>query len=551
MLLFSSLLAKRIFWAISLALLCLSLFFRFYAINVPNFFVFDEGYYLMFNYKFVHALSTHLPTSFLQFWQAFGTLIKVSLGTGKPIWFVLVDGRAFWGAGDHWAYPRLVSAVAGFLTLIATYFFAKKFSGSKSTALVTTVILSILPSHMFYSRLALQEAVSGVFFITGFYFYLFPRNFGLRTAVSALLLFFAYLSNYRLIIIPGIIALMEIYQYFTDKEKIGAQELLRKFVWFSLMFASGVLFAGIADKAQNMNLIFAWSFYQSTLAVKHDEPLNFLSYPYYLFALESILLGLLFFGNVLFLRLKDWKKAFPFLLALLMMIIFSITSDRAARYICVVLPFISLAVAILIVYLYDQQKNFIPQWLIVIVTVLLVVSLLPKTIMIATARSDYQSSIEFLNTVDPGAKILSTQSWTQILFAKHPDDIFPAPTGYRRLVDEYRKGYRYLIIDPQAYISYTQNGEKFNLQLKGCLGLVDRKMTPAKVFPHFNATILERVVFEHNENLWQSIMFLRHNAQHLGSLRIYAIKPYIDAVLRSQNKVSTIQTINDKDFVSE
>lgn len=518
---------------------------RIYMINEPNFFVFDEGYYLKFNFtRFVFPLSAHPPQNISEFFQAVWNLIRVSLGTGKPIWFVIVDSRAFWGGARDWAFPRLVSSAAGLLTLAVTYVFARKFTGSKMTALLSTGILAVMPGHVFYSRLAIQEAVSGLFFLSGLYFYLFSRNLSVRSLTGSLLLFFAYLSNYRLIILPGVVALVEMYLYFTSADKIPLGGPVRKFIWFTVLFAAGVIIAGVADKAQNMNLIFAWSYYQSTLAQKHEDWFNFLSYPYYMFYLESIVLGLLFFGNALFLKLRDWKRACPFLITMVFMLVFSVTSDRAARYMCVALPFVAISCATLIVYVLKEKKDLIPQWFTVLSAIILCGSLIPKAVQIAEAKSDYKSSFEFLRKADPGAKILSTQPWIQGLFAGRESDVFPAPTGYRRLMDDYLKGYHYLIIDPQAYISYTQSGEKFDMTLKDCLGLISSKLRPVKVFEHFNRAILERVVFEHNENLWKSITFLNHSGRPLGSLRIYPVKPYAEAILKQRSRLN--QNTNER-----
>src|SRR5205085_9874761 len=114
----------------------------------------------------------------------------------------------------------------------------------------------------------------------------------------------------------------------------------------------------------------------------------------------------------------------------------------------------------------------------------------------AFARSDYKSSIDFLRSKDPGAKFLSTQWWVQKLFVANENDVMPSPYGFRRLLTWHIQGYRYLIIDPQAYISSPERGRKFETTLKGATGFFNAKMEPIKVFPHFSPVMLERVVFE-------------------------------------------------------
>ena len=516
----------------ALSVIAFGIFLRLYAVTEPNFFVFDEGYYLKFNYRFVHAVDVRPPRSVGEFLKAASVLVSLSLGTGKPLWFLLVDARTFWGAAQQWYFPRVVSCLCGILTLVVSYLFAKKFYRSQAAALLTGVILSLLPSHIFYSRLALQEAMSGLFFLSGLYFYFFPQRFGGRAFISAICLTCSYLTNCRLIFIPFVIACIELFCYFVDREGKTWRDSLRKYMWHTLVFISLVLIIGSMDRGQNMRTIYAWTMHQSSLAKEHVDWFNFFSYPYYLFQLEGWLVGILFFANLYFVIRKQWYAGFPFLLFGLLMAIFSLTSDRAARYVCVGLPFLCMAVAGVIAYIFREEKERIPQKAVVVTTVLLLLSLLSKSLPIAFAKSDYKSSAAFLQRVDPNAKILSTQPWIQKLFVQNDDIVEEAPYGYRRLLERYVNGYRYLIIDPQSYISFTESGSKFDLKLKGALGLFDLQMRPVRVFSHFNAVILERFVFEHNESLKDSIAFLKQNRRRAGSLRIYDIKAYVDAMVK-------------------
>ncbi len=518
------------------AVIVFGIFLRFQSILTPNFFIFDEGYYLKFNYRFLSAVAAHPPADIGEWARAFWTLIRVSLGTGKPLWFVLIDGRVLWGGIHFWAFPRLVSAVVGIAALYATYRFTEKFSKSKMTALLTVAILSVLPSHVFYSRLALQEALSGLFFLGGIYFYLYPQRFGPRTFLSAALLNCAYLTNYRLIFIPFAIACVEIFCCFFSGEKKSIKEAVRKYFWNTLVFVALVLLIGCMDQGQNMRTIYAWTMHQSSLAEGHRAWFNFLSYPYYLFRLESLLFGALFFANLYFVVRKEWQKSFPFLFALLLMAIFSLTSDRAARYICVGLPFMCMAVASMIMFCLKEKTGKIPPTVSCVVTVLLIFSFFSKSVPIAFAQSDYRTAINLLKRGDPEAKVLSTQPWVQKLFVRSDADVQEASHAFKRVVEWYLKGYRYLILDPQAYISFTESGIKFDPRLKGPLGVFDKTIKPIRTFPHFNAVVLERFVFEHNENLWDSVMFLRHNREHLGSLRIYDMKEYAESMIRQLAK---------------
>jgi hypothetical protein len=545
-------------WGIggAIVILAVGVFMRFYAIARPQFFLFDEGYYLNFNYKFVEAASAFTPKNFSEWWQMFLAFLKVCLGTGKVLWFVLVDARVFVGAAHAWHFPRIVSSVAGMVTILLTYFFAKRFYQSRSTAVLSVLFLAILPSHIFYSRLALQEAISGLFFLLGFYFYLFPQRLSYRTFLSAIFFSCAYFTNYRLILIPFLIAFTEVFwcsiptfgTTAPDKNKIV--EAFRKCLWHTLIFFLLVFFIGGLDNGRNIKVTFGWMFHQTDLAQKHVDWLGFLSYPYYLCRLEGWLLGILFFANGYLVMRKQWRESFPFLLVLCLMGIFSLTSEKGARYLCVGLPFVTMAVAYLLNFIFKERTGKISQGVGSAVVILLVISLLFKAWGLVFVRWDYQASIDFLKQRDPQAKILSTQPWAQNLLVENKDDVEAAPHGCKRLLMWYLQGYRYLIIDPQAYVSYGAENKKFNLELKGCLGLINSRLRPIKIFPHFNLAILERIVFEHNEQLAQSISFLSQSEEKkLGTLRIYDLNDYAYAVMKQSSAISSQE--QDQDLGTE
>ncbi len=526
-----------------------SLFLRFYALAEPSFFLFDEGYYLNFTYdKLTHPLALYPPKNLQEFAQALWALVRVALGTGKVFWFMLVDARAFFGATEMWSFPRFVSAVAGILTLIVNYAFVKRFYQSQRLAILSTVILSILPSHIFYSRLALQDAVSCLFFLLGFYFYFYHRRFGIPVFLSSLAFAFAYFSNYRLIFIPLLILLVEIYRCLISKEPNKIIESFRRYLWHTLIFFLAVFIVAGMDRGQNRDLIFPWMMYQAQLAKSPKEWMDFFSYPYYLFRLESVILGFLFFANIYFVIGKQWQKAFPFLFAILLMAIFSMTSDQGARYMCVGLPFVSLAAALLIDEFFQKKGKFAPG-LSLAVVVVLILSFLPKAAGVALTHSDYKNSVDFLKTLEPRPKILSTQNWVQNLFTASRNDVKQAPYGYKRTAEGYLKGYHYLIIDPQAYICCTESKKRFDLPLKGALGLIESRQRPIKTFPHFSPLILERVVFEHNENLRQSIKFLAQNKdKQFGSLRIYALQDSMGLMMQAIQRQSAPRKVNKERF---
>jgi len=514
---------KKVLPTVTILLIFIGLFLRFMNIKQDHFIFYDEGYYLNYNLTIVDTINNHPLKNFYDFRQALYALLRFSLNTGKTLWFLIVDSRAFWGAMESWYLPRVISALAGSLTLFVMYIFARRFYNSTWIGLLSVGLLSVLPSHIFYSRLALQEALSTLFFLLGFYFYFFPKKFCYRTFISAFFFICVFFTNYRLIIIPVFVALVEVIWWITDKELPN----FRKYFWHTLIFFFIILMVGCIDEGQNMRVIFSWMFHQVDLAKGKFDLFNLISYPYYIFKLESIFFGLLFFANIYYLNRHEWHKAFPFLLICCMIAIFSTVGERAARYLCVGLPFIVMSVSSVIVDFWNLKNHRQWRWGMTLLIFLTFVTLLQKSYVIANSRTDYKTAMDYVLRVDPHTKVLSTQSWVQNLYSAERNDVKEIPHAFSRLLDLYAQGYRYLIVGPQAYVSFTESNVKFEPPLEGYLGFITSRVKPVKIYSHFNDAILERFVFEHNENLMKSLDFLNSKDKQYGALRVYDIKKCI------------------------
>jgi len=524
---------KKIIATIVVALALAGVFLRFQNITGNDFILYDEGYYLNHNRKFVKMIETHRPYDFKEFWKAFYVLLRFSLATGKALWFLFVDARVFFGGLKAWFFPRVVSACAGSISLVFIYLFAKRFYDSKFVGFLSVVFLAFLPSHIFYSRVAIQEAVSTMFFLLGFYFYLFPKRFSRRTFISSFFFVCAFFTNYRLIILPALVGFTELYMWLATKEKPG----FRKYMWNTLIFFFLIFLIGNIDEAQNTVITFAWMFHQANLAKGVGfSPINLLSYPYYLFRLESIFFGLGFFANIYFVIKKEWWKAFPFVLVFLMMGIFSFAGDRGVRYLCVGMPFMIMSFSALITHLFVQKED--RRWRIglTLFALFAFVTMSLTSFMVSRFKSDYRTATEYLVLGDKNVKIMSSQNWVQNLYVDYKHNVIPLPYGFTGLLEGYSKGYRYLVIDPQAYVSYTLSGNKFDPHLRGYLGFIVSEVKPIKTFPHFTGPLLERFVLEHNENLENSIKFLNTKDQGLGLLRIYDVRECLQAMAKRVGK---------------
>jgi len=503
--------------------------FRFYQIAQSDFIFYDEGYYLNDDRReYVDFIARHFPHSLKDWVRAIYGDLQISLGSGKPLWLFLTNLRVFIGQKESWFFPRILSAIAGCLTLLMIYIFARRYYNSAKIAVASVVLLAILPSHVFYSRLALQEALSTLFFLIGIYFYVFPRTLHPRTFLSAAFLMLAYFTNYRLIVLPALIAFCELYTSFSLKERPD----FRKYFWHTLTFGTLIILVACIDKGQHITVILPWMMSQTTRA--QQDPFhwyNFLSYPYFTFRLESILFGILFWGNIYNIIRKKWNVLFPFFLVCVQMLIFSLPEEKGARYICVVLPFIVMAAGALAVKLFEERQDQVSRIFLSGFVVLTIGTLLVKSLGIVRFKSDYRRATEYIMRDNQYVKMVSSQKWVMNLYTPAVEQVRELPHSLYYLLSFYGHGFKYLVIDPQAYVSWTKGGARFYPELEDYLGYVTQIVKPAKIFPHLNRVMLERFVFEHNENLKRSIDFLALDKAEMGAIRIYEIEECLRNIL--------------------
>lgn len=521
---------NRILPPVAWLMLAVGLVLRFYNITQSDFIFYDEGLYLNHNRAIGELLAAHYPANLQDFGRAFYAYLAHSLASGKGLWFILSDLRLFAGGLEAWYVPRLLSACFGLATFFVTYRFARRYYHATSTGWLAAALLMILPSHVFYSRTGLQEACSTFLVIAGFYFYCFPRKLTWRTFVSGLLMAAAFFANYRLMVLPVLVAVTELWEALSSRERPSG----RKYLWFLLTFLSGVFLVGNIHHGQNTIIIFSWMFHQADMAQEQFAWLNFLSYPYYLFRLEHVLFGTLFFANLYFVFRRRWQDLLPFVLVCVQMAGFSLASDKAARYVCVVTPFMVMAAAHVGMRLLEARDS--ASWRKGVAAVFLVMMLGMgwKSAALAQSVSAYRASAAFVMEHDPQEKFLSTQNEVQNLYTRSPDQVVPAPYSFQTLVALYAKGYRYLVICPQAYVSWTADRQQFSPPLTGVLGFLIRAVEPVKIYDHFDDAVLERFVFEHSSNLERSVVFLRR-ARRLGygKLRVYDLSSAIPQVLQA------------------
>lgn len=537
---------NNFFILLAAAVFLLSGYFRFYHITENNFVYYDEGMWLVQNPKLVQLMEQSRHQGLNVQGKLLDIAFHLSLRSGKALWSLISYLRGFIVGAEGYYFTRIISAVFGVFTVILCGLFAKRFYKSSATAILAGVLLSILPSHVYYSRLALQESFSCFFFLAGIYFYLFPVKISLRTFFASICFSIVYFVNYRMILIPVFMLFCEFYLSFCDNRTPD----FRKWVYHSLLFFLIVFGVGAIDHGANTYVTFGWMFHQSHLAKGTFDPVNLLSYPYYIFKLEGIIFGLLFFGNIYLTIKKKWKEVFPFMFVLLFMLVFSLPQEKGVRYLTCAMPFMVMAAACLINTIHVNRS---PRWikvLSVLIFLLLIAGQISESFHISRFKNDYQSSISEIKRIDPQAKFISTQSLVQKMFADDYTDVVEFKYGLPYLLSLYSQGYRYLIVGPQAYISFTEDQKRFSPPLKGYLQFFRNNVPPVKSYNHFNSRLLTRFVLEHNENLRQSLDFLKRSKEEdFQKLNVYDINlcfAYIKQGININNLITNQGSIPGK-----
>jgi len=123
------------------------------------------------------------------------------------------------------------------------------------------------------------------------------------------------------------------------------------------------------------------------------------------------------------------------------------------------------------------------------------------------------------------SKVISTQAQIQQLFAQKNQDVIEAPRSINHLISHYKNGYRYFVIGPQAYVSWTKNKKRFDPPLADYMNFFVNHVRPIKSYSHFHQDLLERFVLDHNEDLVRSLRFIKMNRkENYGALKIYDIQ---------------------------
>jgi hypothetical protein len=514
-------------WVLLVGTVMLGVFLRIYGLGDSGIFFYDEALYLNHSLQAFDIIRAQHLAGFSDLWKAFFFYIHWPLNFTKPIWILIVDSRFLFTQWNDWDYAKFASCFFGVMTLPLLFFFARRFFNSLAIACLSVAILALLPGHVFYSRIGLQEAFSAFVVLAGFYVYMFPNRFGKNAFFAGLLLSMAYLANYRLIMLPGLLVVTELWFGLVAKQGVRWRHL----VWTCVTFLAVMVVVGSLLGGTQIRYTFAWVFHQQDMAVSKRLWTEIFAYPYYLFRLENWVLAGAFFASIYFLVRRRWVMAWPFVVVCVQMLFFTTATDRGARYIAIVLPLMAMSSAALIYTVYQDVKHQAKVIVLVVVLFLMFSGMIWRSAELISDVSAYEPSVQYLLEKSTDVKFVTTQDLVQRLYVHDRGHVLPVPEDVFVLFQDYAKGYRYLILDPQGYISFTGNDYKWGLPLKGYVSFIERTVLPLKTFSHFNHAVMERVVFEHSDNLFQSIRYLNSpDLAKMSSLRVYDMTMVIRAL---------------------
>lgn len=498
----------------SLLILCaaLALFFRSYNITHYNFIFYDEGMYLDYNRAFLQIVANNPPKNLSEFFIILKMIFNAALATPKALWFFIVNLRVFVVGEDGLYFSRVISAVSGILTVGLTFLWAKQYFKSVPIAIISALLLALLPSHVFYSRQGMQEALSCLLFLLSLYAFIFSKKgFSFMVIMSGFMMFAVFMTNYRMIVGPIFIFLFIGYEYFVMKKVID----FKKLSIFLASFILGFIVLAILQDGINLKVNLAWMMNQAGESGQYRQWYNFFSFPYYVFKLENVLFGIIFFGSFYFCLKLKFQGLLPFLIVILQMFLFSFAAEKGSRYLCVVLPFMCMAVAFILSQFYQKSQRVVG-----LILIIMILGFMYTLSMLVTTSSSYQKAIAWLKNRDEKALIISTQPMIEKLFVSQSDTIVALPNDIPQLADLVQQGYRYLIIDPQLYVSWTKDQKRFSFPEKDFIVYLRARSQLIATLPHFNAMLLERFVLDHNQDLKQSLNFLSTSGNH-GDIYIY------------------------------
>ena len=292
-------------------------------------------------------------------------------GYYPPIYDLLTTGF-FLVLGASATAGRLTAVMFSLFSIWVTFEFAKRTYGPK-TALVSAIMLGVMPGFFWLSRVAMLETLLIFFFaLTLFFFFTWlSKNKGKAFYLSCLALGIGFLAKYQ-VIVAGVVMIAGILW-------LGRDRLKRRFTkflllpliavavvvpWFIVLYQAnggagnfGTLFYVIQEGGQD-RAVYSTRFPAPVFyLVEMTWPFN--DIPVHPVSLPLYVLGLLGLGLFAWRRKPEDK----FLLAwfVVVYVFFTFIPNKQWRYITPVFPVLAISAASFVLFLYEKISGWKPK----------------------------------------------------------------------------------------------------------------------------------------------------------------------------------------------
>ncbi len=260
---------------------------------------------------------------------------------------------------------RLVSAVFSIFSLWIVFELAYSMYGGKA-ALLSSVLLAIMPGYFWLSRLALLEIMLVFFFtLSLFFFYRWLKSHkSWMLVLSGLALGFGFLTKYQVIAaVPVMIVSMLV---------LGRGQLKRLFSRFTLFIVAALAviipWLVIAYSVLASHVFNQWMYAlqmgnpgRSLYSVRFPIPIFYLvemTWPYFDVHPISILLyivGLTGLGMFVWRRKREDKFVFVWFISVF--VFFTLISNREWRYVLTLFPALAISASVFFLFVYDKLHD--------------------------------------------------------------------------------------------------------------------------------------------------------------------------------------------------
>ncbi len=281
-----------------------------------------------------------------------------------PLYSVFTTG-SFYLFGASLFSARLVSAVFSILSLWVVFELAYNMYGGKA-ALISAILLAVMPGYFWLSRLALLEIMLVFFFTLSLFFFFrwLTSRKNWMLVLSGLALGFGFLTKYQVI---AALAVMVVSMLI-----LGWGQLKRLFSRFVLLIvaALAVIIPWLIIVYHVMaSYVFSQWMYalqmgnpgRSLYSVRFPIPIFYLIemvWPYsdvHPISLLLYIVGLTGLGLFVWRRKREDKFVFVWFISVF--VFFTVISNREWRYVLTLFPALAISASVLVLFVYDKLRH--------------------------------------------------------------------------------------------------------------------------------------------------------------------------------------------------